>query len=62
MKQPGSCHRSSQWERVPGAEEMDLPESFEAEGSVLYTHGKEGHSESEVWRWPGTKHRRTFLE
>lgn len=33
------------------AEEMDLHEFFEAEGSVLFNHGKEGHSESKVWYW-----------
>ena len=36
-------------ECVPGAEKVDLPEFFEAEGSVLYTHGKEEHSETKVW-------------
>lgn len=49
IKQSGSCHLSSQWEFIPRAEEMDLPELFETEGSVLSNLGKEGHSESKVW-------------
>lgn len=48
MKWPGSCHLSSRWEQVPRAEEMDRSEFFEAEGSVLYNHGKEGCSESKA--------------
>lgn len=48
-------------ECVPGAEKVDLPEFFEAEGSVLYTHGKEEHSETKVWFWARGKAQKGVL-
>ena len=35
------------------AKERELPKFFEAEGSVFYDPGKEGHSECGEWCWAG---------
>ena len=35
------------------AKERELPKFFEAEGSVFYDPGKEGHSECGEWCWEG---------
>lgn len=38
---PGSCLLRSWWESVLEAQEVDVCENFEAEGSVLYNPGRE---------------------